>query len=367
MGASSYYVQLDGVRILFDCGICSMPGKPQLPDFEYLEVGQLSSYSDLDAVVLSHAHLDHIGALPYLYQKTGNIPYFATEATKRLSYLQLVKFGKDRAFLNPSLRMLSQEAINNISECSLLTRYYINKGRENEAYIEFYPAGHCPGAVITKLVTKSHTLCYTGDFNPDSKEQINEFRTDDLKSDILIMNATKGYSKKKYNDYDDLISQIEKSFYTYGQTAIYANNIAKYLDMFCKINSGETSLKFVVEHDLKSMVEAFEKMGYPIYSPKIREQRRYEKNPEVVITSRPERYENAGLINTSNYSLHPDIDELTEFTRKVSPKEIYIVHTNAKRKGSDNIISRLAGDVCISSKIFQCENVKEYEIGVMPN
>lgn len=355
------------MRILFDAGICNVPGRDTLPDFEYLLMGHLSSYQDLDAVVLSHAHLDHIGALPYLYEKTGNIPYFATEATKKLSYLQLVKFGKDKAHKNPNLRLLSQEAVNNISECSLLSRYYINKGRENEAYIEFYPAGHCPGAVITKLVTQNHTLCYTGDFNTDSKEQINELRTDDLKADILIMNSTKGYSKETDGEYGDFIAQLQKSRNQNVQTVIWANNIAKYLDIFCNINSSNIEFKVVIDHDMQPLVKAFEEMGYPIYSPIIREQGCGELTPEVIITAYPERYRMGNIVNASHYSLHPCKNELVGFAEKICPKEIYLVHTNVQRKNGNNILSRLADNNHINCRIFQCENVSEYEIGGMHN
>lgn len=336
-----------------------------MPDFEYLLLGHLSSYRDLDAVVLSHAHLDHIGALPYLFEKTGSIPYYATEATKKLSYLQLVEFGKDKASLTPSLRLSSQEAVNNIFECSLLNKYYINAGQENEAYIEFYPAGHCPGAVITKLVTKKHTLVYTGDFNSGSNEKINEMRIDGLKADILIMNATKGYARRSENEYDEFLLKVEKSCRYDAQTVIYANNIAKYLDIFCRINSSKIDLQFVVDHEMKPLVKAFEEMGYPVYSEMVREQRRGELKPKVVITAHPEWYKDAHLINAASYSLHPDINELSAFAEKINPKEIYIVHTNVKRKSQDNIIDRLAGNMRLRSRIFQCENVEEYEIGEM--
>lgn len=362
IGASSYYVQLDGVKILFDAGVCNAPGKSALPDFEYLQFEDLSSYRDLDAVVLSHAHLDHIGALPYLYEKTGSIPYFATADTKKLSDLQLVEFGKDKVSLTPSLRVSAQEAVNNIFECSLRNKYYINAGQENEAYLEFYPAGHCPGAIITKLVTKNHTLVYTGDFDLRSNEQINNMRTDDLKADILIMNATKGCAKISENGHDEFLLKVEKSRRQNAQTVIYANNIAKYLDIFCEINSNECDFQFVVDHEIKPLVKAFEEMGYPVYSKSVRDRRSGELSPKVVITAYPERYKNADLINAGSYSLHPDLNELSAFAEKMNPKEIYIVHINVNRRGKDSITDRLAGNMHLKCRIVQCENIKEYEI-----
>ena len=62
IGASCAAVDLEGVRLLVDCGqrMGALPGAA-LPDFSRLENGP-----PIAAVLLTHAHADHIGALPAL-------------------------------------------------------------------------------------------------------------------------------------------------------------------------------------------------------------------------------------------------------------------------------------------------------------
>ena len=66
IGVSSYFVNLSGVRILLDAG--AKKGISEVyPDYSSLVYeGHVNSLDELDAIVLSHAHFDHIGSLLYI-------------------------------------------------------------------------------------------------------------------------------------------------------------------------------------------------------------------------------------------------------------------------------------------------------------
>ena len=65
IGASCYYLQVDGHSFLLDCGVRST-GPSRLPQLSQLTSEFLDGIWQLNQVILSHAHMDHIGALPYL-------------------------------------------------------------------------------------------------------------------------------------------------------------------------------------------------------------------------------------------------------------------------------------------------------------
>src|SRR5262245_8322258 len=82
VGASCVYVELAGRQILVDAGV-RMGGRDRLPDLAALD-GR-----DLAAIFVTHAHADHIGALPLVHEHFPHVPIYATPATIRLIEVML--------------------------------------------------------------------------------------------------------------------------------------------------------------------------------------------------------------------------------------------------------------------------------------
>ena len=92
VGASCLLLEVAGQRLLVDAGIrMQKRDGSQLPDLSRLQEG-----GPLDAVLLTHAHTDHIGALPMVHLGYPRVPIFTTEPTKALS----------RVLLQDSLRLM---------------------------------------------------------------------------------------------------------------------------------------------------------------------------------------------------------------------------------------------------------------------
>jgi putative mRNA 3-end processing factor len=116
----------------------------------------------LDGVILSHAHLDHSGAIPFLY-KDGHAPLFTTQATMDLSNLlweDTIKIAK----LDKMLPLFNEHNIYEANESAF--NLDINKRIEIEKdiFLTFYDAGHIPGGTISVLEMDSKKIMYTGDF-----------------------------------------------------------------------------------------------------------------------------------------------------------------------------------------------------------
>src|SRR5215471_16113917 len=81
---SCYYVETDQASVLLDCGLFQ-GGK----NADMLNRPPLMATQKLDAVLLTHAHLDHTGRLPMLAKRSQKVPVFATPATIEMTGLIL--------------------------------------------------------------------------------------------------------------------------------------------------------------------------------------------------------------------------------------------------------------------------------------
>jgi conserved hypothetical protein len=101
IGKNLNLVRCDGEALIIDCGI-SFPGEDLpgvdlvIPDPEYL----LSVRDELQAILLTHGHEDHVGALPYLLPRLGKVPIYGTPLTLALIEQRLRERRLD-APLNP--------------------------------------------------------------------------------------------------------------------------------------------------------------------------------------------------------------------------------------------------------------------------
>jgi ribonuclease J len=101
IGKNLNLVRCDGEAVIIDCGI-SFPGEDLpgvdlvIPDPEYL----LSVRDELQAILLTHGHEDHVGALPYLLPRLGKLPIYGTPLTLALIEQKLRERRLD-APLNP--------------------------------------------------------------------------------------------------------------------------------------------------------------------------------------------------------------------------------------------------------------------------
>lgn len=145
-------------NILLDCGI--FQGKDIK---KYSNTDFYFDVSKVDAVVLSHAHIDHCGRIPILYSMGYRGKVYGTKATKLLSKVLLEESLKiynsfedsDKLFDDKSLDMF----MDNYVELNYRNKIEILKN----IYVELFDAGHLLGSASIVLEINDKSIFYSGD------------------------------------------------------------------------------------------------------------------------------------------------------------------------------------------------------------
>lgn len=146
IGASSAIVEIGPARILIDCGV-RMSGEHRLPDLAAIKQ---THAGQLDAVLLTHAHMDHSGALPVLHQHFPGVPVYATAPTRGLVEVLLrdsINIMRARAESEQELPLYSQPAVESLLEKMIPVPFGspMEIGRSGVT-ATWFPAGHILGA-----------------------------------------------------------------------------------------------------------------------------------------------------------------------------------------------------------------------------
>ena len=160
VGRSCMLLQTPESRILLDCGIDVASTDDAYP---YLEAPELN-ISELDAVIISHAHVDHTGLLPYLFKYGYRGPVYCTAPTRdimSLLQLDIVKIQREEG----------KEPLYSVDEVKETVKHTITLDYEEvtditpDVRITLYNAGHALGSAMVHLHIGNglHNLLYTGD------------------------------------------------------------------------------------------------------------------------------------------------------------------------------------------------------------
>ncbi len=162
VGRSSILLQTPNSKILLDCGIdVSSSGENKFPYFNIPEF----DLNQLDAIILSHAHIDHSGFIPYLYKMGYKGPVYMTTPTRDVSAL-LALDAIGVSYKQAKKPLFSSTDIKEMVKHSVCLNYNEVTDITSDIRITFYNAGHVLGSAMVHLNigNGSHNLLYTGDY-----------------------------------------------------------------------------------------------------------------------------------------------------------------------------------------------------------
>lgn len=178
VSASMHIITDNENTIILDCG-CEISGD-NIIRIKVKEILIALGLGNIDAVFLSHAHIDHYGSLNELRK----YPIYMTEITKCLVHIS-----------SPSVALGNAVVINEYTDIDI-----------GGIYVGFIPNGHIPGSVMMNINWKNQKrIVYTGDYSVEDQYTVQGFKTEDLKVysdrkiDILITETTYGNKPEVLN------------------------------------------------------------------------------------------------------------------------------------------------------------------------
>lgn len=192
VGRSCFIVVTPESKVMLDCGI--NPGEsrgldayPRLDWFNF-------SLSDLDAVVISHAHIDHQGFLPSLYKYGYSGPIYCTEPTLPLMTLLQMDSIKISKSNGTYLTYEGRDVNEAIKHCITLP-YGKPTDISPDITITLNNAGHIMGSATVHLnISGAHNILYSGDYKYAKTQLLDSALSIYPRVETLITESTYGSS-----------------------------------------------------------------------------------------------------------------------------------------------------------------------------
>ena len=242
---SCYLLENDNFRLLLDCGLFQGSKDTEAQntaDFPF-------DPTSIDAVVLSHAHLDHCGRLPKLVKDGFKGKVFLTEASFSLLELMLRDAVhiqlRDTEWENKRRQRAGKKLLDplydlNDVEALLKLRHPISYSKEQEILpgitVSFHEAGHILGSSIVRLLINDQdnikTLVFSGDLgNPNSPLLRDPSIL--VEADVLLLESTYGDRDHKplENTLDELRETLAEAAKSEGNVIIPAFAVGRTQDL----------------------------------------------------------------------------------------------------------------------------------------
>jgi len=189
VGRSCILFEKNETKILLDCGINVASNKEQYPYLDALNF----PLNEIDAVVVTHAHMDHAGFVPYLFRNGYEGPVYCTEPTRDLMALLhfdyidvLVKEGSEPPY--------TEQDIKNMLKYCVTREYNEVTDIAPDIRLTLHNAAHILGSASVHLHVGmgEHNLLYSGDIKYGFTRLFDAMETKYPRLETLIIESTYG-------------------------------------------------------------------------------------------------------------------------------------------------------------------------------
>ncbi len=249
IGANSFYYGVDGQGILIDAGL--HPEKTGWAAFPAIEA---IAGSRIDHFLVTHAHTDHLGGVPFLLQSYPNLTVHATSETIELAKIMLL----NSASLMP--KQHTQDVIDALPNYSLaalpevlakMEPFDLGTSKElgtSRAKVTYYPSGHILGAAGILIEHEGTRIFHTGDTSLHPQRLIAGAQLPEGPIDVLVSESTNGvvdayltHSREK--EIERLTQTINETLSAGGSVLIPVFALGKLQEMLAMIGDAKRAGK----------------------------------------------------------------------------------------------------------------------------
>ena len=222
VGRSCILLQTPVSKVLLDCGIdVASQGTDKFP---YLDIPEFN-LSQLDAIIISHVHLDHVGLLPYIYKMGYRGPVYMTAPSRDIAALLSLDFI-GVAYKQASKPLFDSTDIKEMVKHSICLNYNEVTDITPDIRLTFYNSGHVLGGAVSHLNIGNglHNLVYTGDFKYAHSRLLDPAIASFPRVETVITESTYGSKNDSFpprkETEDKLIEIVKKTIERTGKILI---------------------------------------------------------------------------------------------------------------------------------------------------
>ena len=237
VGRSGFLVNCNGTNLLLDYGV--LFGRRGTPPGYPLHVKP----KDIDAIIITHAHLDHSGNVPSLFV-SGNTDVYATPPTFDLSKLLIEDMLKIEKNSHPFDLPELNNMMKNAKEIGFKQK--VTKGN---ATFEFRESGHVIGGSTVLVESEKKRLFYTGDIKTNGSRMLREADFDIGEIDLLITESTYSQTEQKprRESEKELIEFANEVMDRKGTLFIPSFSVERSQEMACILKSVNFKHKIIMD------------------------------------------------------------------------------------------------------------------------
>lgn len=191
VGRSCLFLQTPNSKVLLDCGV-NVAGVDDKTAFPFLNVPEFN-LNDLDAVILTHAHLDHSGFIPYLYHYGYEGPVYCTTPTRDVTTL-LQQDHLDISHREDKPLPFNIKDVKEALNKTITLDYGEVTDISPDIKLTLHNAGHIVGSAMAHLHIGDgkHNFVYTGDFKNEKSRLLEPSVSRFPRIESMVMESTYG-------------------------------------------------------------------------------------------------------------------------------------------------------------------------------
>jgi KH/beta-lactamase-domain protein len=191
VGRSCILLQTPKSKILLDCGVDPASSRNE-DKFPYLDVPEFK-IDEIDAIILSHSHLDHSGLLPYLFKMGYKGPVYMTAPTRDTAALLALDFI-GVAYKQAAKPLFSSTDIKEMVKHTICLNFNEVTDIAPDIRITFYNSGHILGSAMTHINIGNglHNFLYTADFKFGKSRLLNPASSIFPRLETAVIESTYG-------------------------------------------------------------------------------------------------------------------------------------------------------------------------------
>lgn len=239
VGRSAILLQTRESQILLDCGI--NPGsRSTFEAFPRLDIPQFN-LDNLDAVIISHAHLDHCGFLPFLYKYGYDGPTYCSVPTQSLMTLLQLDY-LDVLAKQGTMAPYDQKDIRETVLHTIPLRYGVVTDVAPDVRLTLHNAGHILGSSVVHLHIGEglHNIVYTSDYKFGRTMLLEAATTEFPRVETIITESTYGAPTdtmpSRQEAEEKLVQTINKTFERGGKVMIPVPAVGRAQEIMLVIN-----------------------------------------------------------------------------------------------------------------------------------